>query len=394
VDVTAHRRASEGELVAYDLPAGAHWLDILEAHAGSGASFFPIDPRLGDREKRRLLDRARPTWLVTPDEEVTFAPPPALEPSRAWAVMATSGTSGDPRLADLPRAALGSAVATSLDALEVEATDPWVCVLGPAHVGGLLVLLRGVLGGAPVTVLDRFDPLRLVDVSPPGAHVALVPTMLHRLVEARMDLTAFGVLLVGGAALDPELRARAETAGGRVVSTYGLTETCGGIVYEGWPLPGTEVRIATDDRIEVRGPTLMDGYRDDPAATAAVFAVDGWLRTADIGERVGGRLRVLGRADDAIRTGALTVWPDEVESVLRGLAGVADVAVVGRPDEEWGQRVEAYVVPADPSSPPTLEALRERCRDRLANHEAPRAIHLVEELPRTAGGKLRRGSLR
>jgi O-succinylbenzoic acid--CoA ligase len=199
---------------------------------------------------------------------------------------------------------------------------------------------------------------------------------------------------VGGAALDPELRARAETAGGRVVSTYGLTETCGGIVYEGRPLPGTEVRIATDDRIEVRGPTLMEGYRDDPAATAAVFAVDGWLRTADIGERVGGRLRVLGRADDAIRTGALTVWPDEVESVLRGLAGVADVAVVGRPDEEWGQRVEAYVVPADPSSPPTLEALRERCRDRLANHEAPRAIHLVEELPRTAGGKLRRGSLR
>lgn len=394
MDVTAHRRASEGELVAYDLPPGARWLEILEAHATSGASFLPLDGRSSDREKRALLDRARPTWLVTPEEEVAFPASPPLDPARAWAVVATSGTSGDPRLAELPRAALGSAVAASLDALEVGSADPWVCVLTPAHVGGLLVLLRGVLGGAPITVMERFDPARFLDEAPPGAHVALVPTMLHRLVEAGADLAELGVLLVGGAALDPGLRARAERAGGRVVSTYGLTETCGGIVYEGLPLSGTRVRVAADGTVEVRGPTVMDGYRGDPAATADAFTVDGWLRTADVGELLEGRLDVHGRADEAIRTGAMTVWPDEVEAVLREVPGVADVAVVGRPDEEWGQRVEAYVVPADPRVPPTLEALRDGCRERLAGYEAPRALHLVEVLPRTAGGKLRRRALR
>jgi acyl-CoA synthetase (AMP-forming)/AMP-acid ligase II len=145
----------------------------------------------------------------------------------------------------------------------------------------------------------------------------------------------------------------------------------------------------------VRGPTLLSGYRGDPEATAAAFTLDGWLRTADTGALdPAGRLRVLGRADDAIRTGAETVWPDEVEAVLRTHPKVADVAVAGGPDAEWGEHVTAWVVAVDPSDPPTLDALREHCRDALARHKAPRELRSTDAIPRTPGGKLRRDQLR
>ncbi|HEX6844520.1 MAG TPA: fatty acid--CoA ligase family protein, partial [Actinomycetota bacterium] len=226
------------------------------------------------------------------------------------------------------------------------------------------------------------------------AHVALVPTMLQRLVAARADLGRLGVLVVGGGRLDPALRAAAGGLGARVVSTYGLTETAGGVVYDGIAFDGTDVRLADDGTIEVRGPTLASGYRDDPGATGAAFTVDGWLRTADVGALdAEGRLEVRGRADDAIRTGAETVWPDEVEPALRAHPKVADVAVAGRPDPEWGERVVAWVVPAEPGAPPSLEELREQCRGTLARHKAPREVRLVDRIPRTHGGKLLRADL-
>ena len=397
---TAHRWATAGELVAYVLPPGFHWLEILDAHAHSGASFLPIDVRLTPREQQRLIDRARPSVVVRPEEETVLADAAHIDPDRAWAVVATSGTSGKPRLAQLPRSALGFAVAASLEALDASAYDPWVACLTPAHVGGLLVLLRGVLTGSPITVLDRFEPGALLAGAPEGAHVSLVPTMLRRLVNGGADLTRLGAIVVGGGALDPVLRDEAERLGGRIVSTYGSTEACGGIVYDGVPFDGTRVRIDADREdeigpIELGGPTLMDGYRADPTATAEAFTVDGWLRTGDLGHLDGDRrLWVRGRADDVIRTGAETVWPDEVETVLRSHAQVADVAVAGRPDREWGAHVVAWVVPANPLNPPTLEQLREHCREGLARFKAPRNLHIVETLPRTANGKLRRSVLR
>ncbi len=396
---TAHRWASPGELVAYALPPGFHWLEILAAHAHSGASFMPIDVRLSDPEQRRLIDLARPSVVVRPDEETILADAAPVDPDTSWAVVPTSGTAGVPRLAQLSRASIGSAVAASLDALDASAYDPWVACLSPAHIGGLLVLLRGAFTGSRVTILDRFEPGALLAGAPDGAHVAVVPTMLERLVRGGGDLTRLGVLLVGGAALDPELRTAAEALGARVVSTYGSTETGGGIVYDGRVFEGSEVRIASGlpDRlggIELRGPTIMDGYRADPAATAEAFTSDGWLRTGDVGRiDAAGRLRVRGRADDAIRTGAETVWPDEVEAVLRTHPAVGDVAVAGRPDPEWGAHVTAWVVPVTPQDPPTLEELREHCRDGLARFKAPRDLRIVTALPRTASGKVRRADL-
>jgi o-succinylbenzoate---CoA ligase len=390
--VRAHLHAQAGELVAYALPPGGIWLDILAAHAASGASFMPVDLRLSDREQRAIVERARPRLLVTPDEEVMFADPAPTDPEHAWAVVATSGVSGLPKLAELPRTALGSAVAGSLSALDASAFDPWVACLTPAHMGGLLVLLRGAMAGAPVDVIEPFDAARLLRTAPDGAHVALVPTMLRRLVAKAEDLSRFGVLLVGGSALDPALHDAAARLGARVVSTYGLTESCGGVAYDGLPFEGTEIRFAADGEIQLSGPTLMEGYRGDPSATAGAFTVDGWLRTGDLGELDDeGGLIVHGRADDAIRTGGETVWPDEVEAALRSHPGVADVAVVGRPDPEWGQRVTAWIVPADPGDPPGLDALRDHCRERLARFKAPRELILVGELPRTPSGKLRRG---
>lgn len=395
---TAHRWASPGELVAYALPPGFHWLEILAAHAQSGASFLPIDVRLSPREQQRLIDLARPSVVVRPDEETVLADAAPIDPERAWAVVATSGTSGEPRLAQLPRAAVGSAVAASLDALDASAYDPWVSCLTPAHIGGLLVLLRGVLTGSRIIVQERFEPGALLAHAPAGAHVSLAPTMLERLVRGSPDLSALGAIVVGGGSLDPALRAAAASLGGRIISTYGCTESCGGVVYDGVPFDGTRLRIDADTPetvggIEIQGPTLMDGYRADPAATAEAFAVDGWLRTGDLGWLEAERLHVRGRADDAIRTGAETVWPEEVEGVLTTHPKVADAAVAGRPDPEWGSHVVAWVVPRDPTDPPTLEQLREHCRDALARFKAPRDLRLLTALPRTTNGKVRRSAL-
>jgi O-succinylbenzoic acid--CoA ligase len=374
-------------------------LEILAAHAHSGASFMPIDVRLSDREQERLIDLARPSVVVRPDEETILADAAPVDPERAWAIVATSGTGGAPRLAQLSRPALGAAVAGSLDALDASAYDPWVACLSPAHIGGLLVLLRGAFTGSRVTILDRFEPGSLLAEAPEGAHVSLVPTMLERLVRGGGDLTRLGTLLIGGAAVDPELREAAEVLGGRIIATYGSTESGGGVVYDGRVFVGSQMRIAADrpdvpGGIELLGPTIMDGYRADPAATAAAFTPDGWLRTGDIGRLdAAGRLTVRGRADDAIRTGAETVWPDEVEAVLRTHPEVADVAVAGRPDPEWGEHVTAWVVPASPRDPPSLEQLREHCRDDLARFKAPRDLRIVTALPRTVSGKVRRADL-
>jgi O-succinylbenzoic acid--CoA ligase len=399
VEGSAHRRATAGELVAYALPPGFDWLEILAAHDRSGASFLPIDVRLSDREQRRIIERARPSVLVTTEDEVVLADAAPADPERAWAVIPTSGTSGEPRLAELPRSAVGAAVAGSLDMLNASAFDPWVACLTPAHIGGLLVYLRGVLTGSPVTVLERFEPGALLALAPSRAHVSLVPTMLERLVRGGADLGGLGELLIGGARLDPGLRDAAVRAGGLIVNTYGSTETCGGVVYDGRPFEGTFVRIASErpDRpggVELSGLTVMQGYRFDPQATAEAFTADGWLRTGDIGT-LGpeGHLRIAGRADEAIRTGAETVWPLEVEQVLARHPAVADVAVAGRPDPEWGEHVVAWVVPVDPTSPPALDELREFCRDDLARHKAARELRILQQIPRTPNGKIRRRDL-
>ena len=386
-----HVSMTPADVVAVSLEPGPAWFDLVAETWAAGAALLPIDHRLPPREAGALLERARPTVSLDAvgarriDGE-------AADPEIAL-IVHTSGTGGVPKFVQFDRRAIDAAVASSALALGASDEDRWLCCLPLAHVGGLLVLLRAVLLGAPVTIHPRFDAAAVAAERGP-AFTSLVPTMLGRLVAAGAELSAFRAILVGGAHLSPDLRASAERAGARVVETYGLTETCGGVVYDGVPLPGTEMRIDPEGGIELRGPTLMRGYRFDPSATAAAFTEDGWLRPGDAGEIDGeGRLHVVGRFDDLINTGGEMVWPDEVEAVLREHPRVQDVAAGGRLDPEWGQRVAVWVVPADPSDPPSLDELREFAARTLPRYAAPRELTLAERLPRTASGKLRRAAL-
>jgi O-succinylbenzoic acid--CoA ligase len=395
-----------GELVAVAARPGPDWIPLLSDLWDRRAAILPLDERMAPRERGALVARARPGLLFEGGawrriEDARSAEGLAM-------VIHTSGVAGVPKLVELEPAAVRAAVTSSAAALGATSRDRWLSCLPLAHVGGLLVILRAVVLGAPVAVHARFDPSTVSDAE--VEFTALVPTMLRRLLDARVDLTRFRAILVGGAPLHDDLRERARDAGARIVGTYGLTETCGGIVYDALPLPGVQVRVApggTDERndtalegdgtvggIELRGPTLMRGYRFDRASTADAFTPDGWLRTGDVGRIDGrGRLRVDGRVDELIPTGGEKVWPEEVEAVLSAHPGVADVAVAGRPDATWGHRVVAFVVPANPDAPPSLDDLRDHAARTIARFKAPRELVLVNVLPRTASGKVRRAAL-
>ncbi len=390
------------------MPPGPRWLTVLAEAWEAGAAVLPIDNRLSPGEIDRLLAIARPTAVLHGDgqgdgdgdrvgrgdvERVRGGTPAA---PGVRLVMATSGTAAEPKLVELTHDALTSALNASASRLGATSADPWLCVLPVSHMGGMLVVHRAVVQGAPVTVRPSFDVGEFARAAAAGARFAsVVPTMLRRLLDANVDLRGFASILVGGAGMEPSLRARAAEAGANVVATYGLTEACGGVVYDGRPLDGVWVRVdQADGQVFLGGETLMRGYRLDAAATRDAFDLDGWLRTRDAGSWEEGRLTIHGRFDAAIVTGGEKVWPEQVEAVLRTHPGVADVLVGGRPDPEWGERVVAFVVAADPAAPPSLGELREHAADQLARHALPKEVELVGELPRTPSGKLVRRSER
>lgn len=367
-------------------------MDVLGDLWTAGAAVLPLDPRLAASETRAIMDLARPGMLLDAEGTTVMTETAGVDPG-VGLVLATSGTGGAAKLVELSRGAVEAAVLGSSQALGDDPEGRWLCCLPVAHVGGMLVLMRGVLTGAPVEVHERFDPRA---VATAGAdHVSLVPTMLHRLLATGADLARFRAILVGGAGIDDATARSARDRGARVVTTYGLTESCGGVAFDGRPFDGSAARIGPGGEVHRAGPTLMRGYRGDPTSTSAAFTLDGWLRTGDAGELGDdGRLSVHGRMDDCILTGAEKVWPQEVEAALREHPKVAELAVVGRPDPEWGQHVVAFVVPVALDDPPTLEELRDHAAERMARFKMPRDLVLVSALPRTSSGKIRRGELR
>jgi O-succinylbenzoic acid--CoA ligase len=389
--VPDHRTGGPGELVAIELPPGEAWLEVVGDLWWRGVAFLPLDIRLSATERRVLLETAQPTTVMERLGETAY-PGRRVTPD-VGVVVATSGTGGAPRLVELSRAAVTEAVQGSAIALGADEGTPWIACLTPSHVGGLLVLLRGAILGSPVIVHDRFEPERVAESATGGAFVSLVPSMVGRLVETGVAMDEL-TLLVGGAALEPGLAATARDRGARVVTTYGMTEVCGGVIYDGSPFGETGVRVDAAGAIELRGPTMMEGYRGDPGATGAAFTTDGWFRTGDLGAFADdGRLEVRGRSDDLIRSGGEKIWPEEVERVLVEHPKVRDVAVAGRPHPEWGQEVVAFVVPATVDDPPELEELRVWASERIARFKAPRALVFVPEIPRTSSGKARRRTL-
>ena len=375
------RSARKSDLIAVIAPPSAAWLTWIREAWDAGAAVLPVDHRLSRDEQDALIARARPTAIFDGAQFLRVDGEPVAD--GVALVMATSGSAGEPKTAELTQDALRAAVLASAERLVVTAADSWVCCLPVAHMGGMLVLLRHLFLGANVQVQAHFDPVGLARSG--ASCTSVVPTMVARIHSVGETLSRFKVVLVGGAALTEEMR------GDPLVATYGMTESCGGVVYDGRPLDEVGVRIGDDDEIQLSGPTLMRGYR---LSNSQPFTSDGWLRTRDAGVFSDGVLQVFGRLDDVILTGGEKVWPQEVEEALRSLDGVADVAVVGRSDPEWGSAVTALVVPLDAAAPPTLDALRAHCADRIARFKAPRALEILERIPRTPSGKIARRELR
>ncbi len=329
----------------------------------AGDAVLVLDPRAPDVEVDAIVARVQPDEGVEPD---------------VAAVVVTSGTAGAPKGVELTWAGLAASGAAIAGALEIEAGDRWLACLPLHYVAGLAVLGRAWTAGTPVTVLDGFEVAAVAGAD--ATLVSLVPTMVRRLRDAGADLGRFRRILLGGGPVHER--------GPNIVATYGLTETWGGVVHDGHPLAGVELSLGQADEILVRTPTMMRGYRLAPAETGAAFTADGWLRTGDAGTiDAVGRLRVVDRLRDLVITGGVNVSPTEVEAVLAGHPGVADVCVVGAPDPEWGERVVAHVVPRAPGGPPTLAELRAFAGDRLSAAKLPREIVVTSRIPRTAGGK-------
>jgi o-succinylbenzoate---CoA ligase len=322
----------------------------------------------------------------------------AGEPGEGAAVViATSGSTGAAKHVVLSAAALQASARATADRLGGPAR--WLLALPAQHVAGVQVVVRALLAGAPPVVQDLRGGFR-----PDGFATAtrelggdrrctsLVPTQLGRILDAggaALDaLRTYAAVLVGGAALPPQLHERAMAADVAVVTTYGMSETAGGCVYDGRPLDGVRVELEPDDRIRLSGATLADGYLGDPDLTAAAF-VDGWFRTGDLGRWREGRLEVLGRADDVIVTGGEKVAPAAVERVLAAQDGVAAACVVGVPDAEWGQVVAAAVEPegAGTFSPGFAERLQAAVRAELGRAAVPRVLRAVPRIPLHGIGK-------
>jgi o-succinylbenzoate---CoA ligase len=373
------------ELVALLLDPGPGFVEALQRAWDAGDAVLPMDPRLPRAHIDRVLDSLRPTVVVEADGARRSLPGGRPVEAGDAVVIATSGTTGAPKGAVHTFAGVEQAAHMTATALGVGPDVRWLACLPLSHVGGFSVITRALGTDAGLDLAAPGDDAAIDDAARGGAtHVSLVPTQLRRI-----DPAPWRVILLGGSAVPADRPTN-------TVAAYGMTESYGGVVYDGLALNGVAVRVGAgaDDGpgpIELSSPTLLRCYRDgtDPKDAR------GWYRTGDLGtyDATTGRLTVDGRADELIITGGEKVWPAPVEELLRADPRVGDAAVVGRPDPEWGTRVVAVVVPKDPADPPTLDALRNRVKEWLPAAAAPKELVLADSLPRTGLGKLARHAL-
>ncbi len=376
------------------------FVDALRAVWDTGDAVAPLDPRLPPAARRSMLEALRPTRIVGSDgEQHALADGWPVEDGDAL-VVTTSGTSGQPRGVVLTHDAVAASARATSERLHVDpGRHSWLACLPLAHIGGLAVVTRALVTGTPLVVMPGFDAeaVEAAGTSGRATHVSLVATALRR-----VEPSVFTCVLLGGSKPPDVLPPN-------VVATYGMTETGSGVVYDGRPLEEVELALRHEDgsfsiwtsaatasregEILVRAPMLFRCYRD--GSDARVTGPDGdrsWFATGDAGHwGADGRLRVSGRLEDVITTGAEKVWPDMVERVLSEHPDVAEVAVWKRSDPEWGERVVAWIVPTDDA--PSLDELRRMVADTIAPWAAPKELVIVDDLPRTSSGKVRRRAL-
>lgn len=323
-------------------------------------------------------------------------------------VVTTSGSTGVPKSVVLGRDALTSSALATADRIGEGA---WLLALPPTYVAGMQVLVRSIVADREPAILSgaftpqTFAAAALMMMSTErGARVptytSLVPAQLSKLLDATADdsavlsaLRSFETILVGGQALPPAILERAQTAGVRIVRTYGSTETSGGCVYDGAPLRGVSVRIEGGE-VQVAGPVLAEGYLGDPELTDAAFlrSPDGtrWYRTGDHGLFEDGVLRVRGRIDNVIVSGGVNISLDRVERIVRTVPGLSSAVVVAVADPRWG---EASVIVATRgealrrSESVQLEEARAAVEDEIGLHARPSRLVLVDELATLPSGK-------
>ncbi|WP_333740809.1 acyl-CoA synthetase, partial [Streptomyces sp. IBSBF 2806] len=413
----------------------------------AGAAAVPLNPKSGEKELGHILSDSAPALvLAAPGAELPAplrglrridvdvcakadAPAGAAVGEEEPAlVVYTSGTTGPPKGAVIPRRAIAVTLDALADAWQWTEQDVLVHGLPLFHVHGLVL---GVLGplrrGGSVRHLGRFDTQGVTRELSSGATMLFgVPTMYHRIAEAlpadpalAKALAGARLLVSGSAALPVHDHERiAAATGRRVVERYGMTETLMNTAVRadgearagtvGLPLPGVELRLVEDDgsvvdaldgesvgEIQVRGANLFTEYLNRPDATAAAFTADGWFRTGDVAVRdPDGYVRIVGRkATDLIKSGGYKIGAGEIENALLEHPGVREAAVTGEPDADLGERIVAWVVPADPQSPPPESELADHVARRLAPHKRPRVVRYLDALPRNDMGKIMKRAL-
>jgi len=389
-------------------------------HAALFADFvlFPLDPRLPDGQRKRLLELARTDLFLSEDdivrlkhdiEDMTAASPPEpsgqaesvctvkspAAPDRPRLLLATSGSCGFPRLVRLSDSNLQASVQAANEWLKLSYTSIWLDCLPLVHISGLSILLRCACAGASAVLHEGFDAPDIVDDlhNHRVSHISLVPAMLAQLLDlAQQPPRSLQVVLVGGAPLEPTLAGRALAAGWPVWVTYGMTETAAMMAARklgreddnprqvGRALPGFELRIV-DEVIQVRGAAVYHSGNRHAGQ---------WFSTGDRGQLdKAGRLTLMGRTDNMLLSGGEKVHPELVEQLLANCPGIDEVAVTGQTDPVWGERVVAvYRGDIDAA------ALAQICRNGIKGAMRPRAFVKVESLPRTTNGKLDRAALR
>ncbi|WP_136688145.1 class I adenylate-forming enzyme family protein [Halorhabdus amylolytica] len=437
------RKAYDGrpDRLGIAMRTGIDFVRATHAAWRLGAAVVPLDVREPTEQLETLIEKANPDAIVCTDETAGSVPivegpailsvdgstvpgvdavpgtcdgtdPRARYPSDTHVVMFTSGTTGEPAGVRLTLSNLFASAIASAFRLGVDREDRWFVSIPMAHMGGFAPIVRSALYGTAMVLQSEFDAERsaavMDDYDVTG--VSFVPTMLSRLLESGWKPPAsLRFVLLGGASASRDLIDRCHGEGVPVYPTYGMTETASQVatatpaqVFDnpgtvGQPLMFTQVAVIDDGQsvapgetgeIVIEGPTVTPGYLDDEE-TASVFDEHG-LHTGDLGYRdEDGRLYVVGRQDDLIVTGGENVDPDEVAATIESRPDVAEAAVVGIPDDEWGERVTALVVP-DGDGAPTPGDIEESCRDELAPYKVPKSIVIADAIPRTVSGTIDR----
>lgn len=442
---TAGRIRGAGRVAVWATPVMETAVAVVAALL-AGVPAVPLNPKSGDKELAHILSDSGPSLVLTPpgaelppalaaleridvDAHATGpVPEDRAEDGDPALVVYTSGTTGPPKGAVIPRRALATTLDALADAWQWTGDDVLVQGLPLFHVHGLVL---GVLGplrrGGSVRHLGRFSPEGAARELNDGATMLFgVPTMYHRIAESlpgdpelAKALAGARLLVSGSAALPVHDHERiAAATGRRVIERYGMTETLmntsvradgeprAGTV--GVPLPGVELRLVEEDgtpvaaldgesvgEIQVRGPNLFTEYLNRPDATAAAFTPDGFFRTGDMAVRdPDGYVRIVGRkATDLIKSGGYKIGAGEIENALLEHPAVREAAVTGEPDPDLGERIVAWIVPADPAAPPALRTLADHVAGRLAPHKRPRVVRHVDALPRNDMGKIMKRAL-